>query len=59
MNSKKLCNVGMQLILTEKIKSNLSMKLIYIWYPTDVAMKKLKKKYVIEISNELAKAKSS
>lgn len=43
----------MQLISTEKIKSNLSMKLVYSWHQTDVPMVKLKKQHVIEISTEI------
>jgi len=57
MYSKKINNVGMQLISTGKIKSNLSMKLVYIWYQTDVPVVKLKKQHVIEISTEIVNLK--
>jgi len=57
MYSQKLGNAGMQLISTRKIKSNLRMKLVYIWHPTDVPVVKLKKQHVIEISTEIANRK--
>jgi len=58
MYTKKIGNVCMRLIVTGKIKSNLSMKLVYIWYPTDVPVVKLKKQqHVIEISTEIANVK--
>jgi len=57
MYTQKLGNTSMRLISTEKIKSNLSMKLVYIWYPTDVPVIKLNKQYVIEISTEIANVK--
>ena len=47
----------MQLISTEKIKSNLSMKWIYIWYPIDISEVKLKNKHIMEISTEITNVK--
>lgn len=57
MYTQKIGNVGMRLISTEKIKSNLTMKLIYIWCPIDVPVVKLKKQHIIEISTEIANVK--